>query len=74
MMQLMKLTGLLVTLMVCLVLAKNDNKDNENENGGTVPLSHTQLEYNLKKNIVQSLNYHRANVEPTAADMRYVVS
>lgn len=59
----------LMTLLLCLVCAKDD----QNKNKYNYPVSGTQLDTDLKNRIVKSFNYQRSSVQPTPGDMRYVV-
>ena len=60
-----------ILLLLSVVFAKNNNNNN---NQISYPLSGTELETSLKTQIVNSFNYQRSNVQPTAGDMRYMVS
>ena len=59
-----------IVFLLSAVCAKNDN----NKKQIFFPMSGTQLETSLKAKIINSFNYQRSNVEPTAGDMRYIVS
>ena len=59
-----------ILFLLSVVYAKNDN----DKNNIIYPLAGTELETSLKSKIVSSFNYQRSNVQPTAGDMRYVVS